>query len=63
MRLIVSGLTLTTFEYCKCCNQALSETYLRLSPPPRLGEPLDILKGDLRLTAGAAIASAADVAS
>ena len=37
--------------------------YLRLSPPPRLGDPLDILRGDRRLTAGGAIASTADVAS
>ena len=37
--------------------------YLLLSPPPRLGDPLDILSGDRRLTAGGAIASTADVAS
>ena len=38
--------------------------YLLLSPtPPLLGDPLDILRGDLLLTAGGAMASAADVAS
>ncbi len=38
--------------------------YLLLSPaPPLLGDPRDILRGDLLLTAGGAMASAADVAS